>query len=253
MKHVDLFSGIGGFALAAKMVGGIETTHFCEIDPWCRSVLNKNFPTIPIQNDIREFNLPEDTQVDLITGGYPCQPFSVAGNQKAEEDPRHLWPPMLRVIAQRRPTWVVCENVLGHITLGLDKVLHDLEGEGYSARPFVLPALSAGLNHNRGRVYVVAHSPSNGLNEVSPLGCNGQTHERTPKRSEQNRHNEGCCGVRSSMDWRSYSSGRGGVESTAIRVDDGLPHRMDRNRGLGNAIAPSVAAELLYHIKTNTP
>ena len=110
LKHLDLFSGIGGFALAAQWAG-IETVAFCEIDDFACKVLNKNFPCIPVHRDIRELDGSLYAGIDLITGGYPCQPFSTAGKRKGADDPRHLWPEMFRVIKQSRPSWIVCENV----------------------------------------------------------------------------------------------------------------------------------------------
>jgi DNA (cytosine-5)-methyltransferase 1 len=139
MKHLDLFSGIGGFALAARWAG-IETIAFCEIKEFPRKVLEKNFPGIPIHNDMRELDGKQYEGIDLITGGYPCQPFSTAGKRKGSDDQRHLWSEMFRVIKQAKPTWVVCENVAGHISMGLDEVLVDMENEGYTGQAFVIPA-----------------------------------------------------------------------------------------------------------------
>ena len=133
MQHLDLFSGIGGFALAARWAG-IETVGFCEIEDFPRKVLAKNFPGIKIHEDIKDLNGEEYEGIDIITGGYPCQPFSVAGKRRGTEDNRHLWPEMLRVVQQARPDWVVCENVAGHITMGLDEVLADLGNEGYTSQ-----------------------------------------------------------------------------------------------------------------------
>lgn len=114
-RHLDLFSGIGGFALACRMVGGIETVGFCEIDPWARHVLSKNFPGIPIHEDVKTLNPNEYAPIELITGGYPCQPFSYAGKRKGQNDDRHLWPTMLRLVEAARPRWMLAENVAGHL------------------------------------------------------------------------------------------------------------------------------------------
>lgn len=247
MKHLDLFSGIGGFALAASWCN-IETVGFCEIDAKCIQVLNKNFPHIKVHNDIKQLNGGEYAGVDIITGGYPCQPFSVAGNQRAEEDSRHLWPEMLRIITQARPTWVICENVYGHLSLGLDGVLHNLESIGYSCKPFVLPALSVGANHNRERIFIVAYSSSNGFNESKTSTSNEKTNGNNSQREKEDIHNERRRSVRIGVDWRGYKIGSWGVEPPALRVDDGLPNRMDRNRMLGNSIHPHVAYQLLQAI-----
>ena len=163
LKILDLFSGIGGFSLGLERTGGFETAAFCEIEKYPQEVLKKNFPGVPIYDDIKTLTaerLVRDgiDRIDVITGGYPCQPFSVAGKQRGEKDDRHLWPSMLEIIAQVRPTWVICENVTGHIALGLDQVLLDLENEGYSSRTFIIPACSVNAPHRRDRLWIVAHS-----------------------------------------------------------------------------------------------
>ena len=142
MNHLDLCSGIGGWALAFRELG-IKTIAFCEIEKYPQNVLKKHWPGVPIYEDIREM----DTRglfPDIITGGYPCQPFSNAGKQRGEKDPRHLWPEMLRIIKETKPRWILCENVYGHIRLGLDTVLDDLESEGYTTWSFIIPACSVG-------------------------------------------------------------------------------------------------------------
>ena len=125
--HIDLFSGIGGFALACRWAG-IETIAFCEIEKYAQRVLRKNFPGIRIFEDVRQFPATEFREPFLLTGGYPCQPFSLAGKRRGTEDDRHLWPSMFKIIRTSRPTWILAENVAGHVTLGLDEVLADLEG-----------------------------------------------------------------------------------------------------------------------------
>jgi len=163
LKHLDLFSGIGGFSLGLETAGLVETVAFCDFDDYCQQVLKKNFPGVPVYSDVKELNherLEADgiDTIDIITGGYPCQPFSVAGRKKGEQDPRHVWPEMFRLIQELRPTWVIGENVGGHIKLGLDTVLENLESEGYSARTFSISATSIGANHKRERVWIMAHS-----------------------------------------------------------------------------------------------
>jgi len=160
LKILDLFSGIGGFSLGLEATGHFETAAFCEIEPYCKQVLKKHWPTVPIFDDIRQLKGTDIGTIDIITGGYPCQPFSVAGKQKAEQDPRHLWPEYFRLIQELRPTWVIGENVSGHIKLGLDSVLEDLASEGYSTRTFSISASSIGANHKRERVWTVAYSGS---------------------------------------------------------------------------------------------
>ena len=179
LKHIDLFSGIGGFSLAFDSTQKIETVAFCEIEEYPQRVLKKNFPGVPIYNDITELVKNESTrpiwgqgkwqdlECDILTGGYPCQPFSSAGKRKGEEDDRHLWPFMLEIIKQKRPKFIVAENVAGHITLGLDNVLFDLESEGYSARAVVLPASSVNAHHRRDRVWVIAKDTQEDSNSNS--------------------------------------------------------------------------------------
>ncbi|MDQ0268689.1 hypothetical protein J2S17_000558 [Cytobacillus purgationiresistens] len=138
MKSIELFAGIGGIALAAEWAG-IETVAFCEREPFCQRVLNKHWPSVPIFDDVCTLNKQTLEErgidvgaIDIISGGYPCQPFSSPGNRKGEEDDRHLWPEVKRLLQEIRPNWFVGENVAGHITLGLDTVLYDLESIGYT-------------------------------------------------------------------------------------------------------------------------
>ena len=191
LKHIDLFSGIGGFSLAFDSTQKIETVAFCEIEEYPQKVLKKNFPGVPIYNDITELVKNESTrpiwgqgkwqdlECDILTGGYPCQPFSQAGKRKGEEDDRHLWPFMLEIIKQKRPKFIVAENVAGHITLGLDNVLFDLEGEGYSARAVVLPASSVNAHHRRDRVWIIAQDE---LEYTDSLRC--EQHNEAEKETQ---------------------------------------------------------------------
>jgi len=136
MKVLDLFSGIGGFSLGLERAG-METVAFCEIEEYPRRVLAKHWPDVPIYNDVRTLTkerLDSDGigPIDLICGGYPCQPFSTAGKRRGAEDDRHLWPEVNRLISEYRPSWFIGENVAGHISMGLDQVLSDLEGQDYA-------------------------------------------------------------------------------------------------------------------------
>ena len=167
LRHLDLFSGIGGFSLGLESTSGFETVAFCEIEKFPRKVLKKYWPHVKQYKDIKELtNEQLETDgiipIDIITGGYPCQPFSVAGSQRGEKDKRHLWPEMFRLVKECRPTWVIGENVSGHIKLGLDTVLENLESEGYSTRTFSISASSVGANHKRERVWIVGHSQHDG-------------------------------------------------------------------------------------------
>ena len=166
LRMLDLFSGIGGFSYAGeKLVGGYETVAFCEYDKHAQKVLRKHWPDTEIIDDVR--GLANDADrfrglVDIVVGGYPCQPFSLAGVRRGDKDDRHLWPEMLRIIQAVRPTWVIGENVAGHISMGLDEVLSDLEAEGYQARCFVIPAVAADAHHRRDRCWIIAHTDSEG-------------------------------------------------------------------------------------------
>ena len=192
LSHLDLFSGIGGFSLGLESAGLVETVAFCDFDDYCQKVLKKNFPGVPIYNDVKELNydkLKTDgiNKIDIITGGYPCQPFSVAGHQKGEQDPRHVWPEMFRLIQELRPSWVIGENVAGHIKLGLDTVLENLESEGYSARTFSISASSIGANHKRERIWIVANS-----DEMQRQFLRGQESEQTQTTFERSSERSGA-------------------------------------------------------------
>ena len=157
MKHGSLFSGIGGFDLAAQWAGW-DNIFQVEIDPFCRKVLKKNFPNVAKYEDIKEFDGKKYANtIDIISGGFPCQPFSVAGKQRGKKDDRYLWPEMLRVISEIRPTWIICENVAGIINMGLDQVLSDLENTGYTCQSFIIPACAKNAPHRRDRVWIVAN------------------------------------------------------------------------------------------------
>lgn len=158
MKHGSLFSGIGGFDLAAARMGW-ENIFQVEIDPFCRRVLQKNFPDAQRFTDIKHFDGTDFAgEMDIISGGFPCQPFSVAGQRRGKTDDRALWGEMLRVVRTIRPTWVVGENVAGIISMELDTVLADLEGIGYTCQAFVVPACAVNALHRRDRVWIVAHA-----------------------------------------------------------------------------------------------
>ncbi len=184
LKVLDLFSGIGGFSLGLERTGGVETVAFCEIDKFCQKVLKKHWPEVPIFEDVR--TLDYVGTVDVITGGYPCQPFSVAGERKGSEDDRHLWPSMFDLIKKYRPTWVLGENVAGHISMGLDDVLSDLGSEGYQARTFVIPACALDAPHRRERLWIVAHADSQGKPDGTKheLGLVANANDRHKRQKE---------------------------------------------------------------------
>lgn len=164
VTHLDLFSGIGGFALAASWVWGSahRLAAFCEIDPDPQENLRKNWIGVPIHNDIHSLDGRHYAGIDLLTAGIPCQPYSVAGHRRGDADDRALWPETRRVIREARPRWVLIENVAGFTTLALDGVLSDLEAEDYSAGALVLPALALNAPHRRDRVWIMAYDESRG-------------------------------------------------------------------------------------------
>ena len=222
MTHLDLFSGIGGFALAARWAG-IETKAFCEIEQFPRKVLQKNFPGVPIHHDIKTLKGNEYEKIDLITGGIPCQPFSKSGKQGGIYDERYLWGEMFRIITCSRPAKVLVENVPPILGKASDQIQTDLESQGYAVQTFLLPASACGANHERNRWFAVAL-------HTDTLRCCGEQGS-LKKVSEQDTNPLG-------IHWRQ-------TPSRVFRVFDGIPSAVDRNRGLANAIVPQVAAEIL--------
>lgn len=158
IRILDLCSGIGGFSLGLEATGGFETVAFCEVDEFCCKVLNKHWPGVPIYKDLKELG-NDPTRIvqefDLICGGIPCQPFSVAGKQKGKEDDRHLWPYMHEIIKHKKPSWVIVENVGGFVNVALDDVCLDLEAQGYATQSFIIPACSVEAPHRRDRIWIL--------------------------------------------------------------------------------------------------
>jgi DNA (cytosine-5)-methyltransferase 1 len=176
LKLLDLFSGIGGFSLGLESTGFFETIGFVEKDKFCQKVLKKHWSNINIEEDIRNVK-GEKYAADIITGGFPCQPFSVAGKRKSTADDRYLWDEMLRVIRETKPRWVIGENVEGIVNINegmvLRQVLNDLENEGFKSQCIIIPASGIGAWHQRKRIWIVAHSNSN--RHVSEIrGVNGE-------------------------------------------------------------------------------
>ena len=171
LQLLDLFSGIGGFSLGLESTGFFKTIAFVEKDKFCRQVLQKNFNNIPIEEDIRNVR-GERYKADIITGGFPCQPFSVAGKRKGTDDDRYLWDETIRVVAECKPRWFIGENVEGIININNGMVLRqvqtDLEEQGFQVQCLVIPASSIGAWHQRKRVWILAHSNSNrNRNEIT--------------------------------------------------------------------------------------
>jgi len=224
LRVLDLFSGIGGFSLGLERAG-METVAFCEIDEFCQKVLKKNWPDVPIFNDVR--SLDYDGSIDVICGGYPCQPFSLAGNRKGAEDDRHLWSAMFGLIQKHRPRWVIGENVAGHISMGIDSVLTDLESEFYTTRAFIIPACAVNAPHRRDRVWIVANAKSK-----QGTSTNNKREQGTACQSEQSESRGRNSRILRGCDWE--------FEPAVGRVVNGVPDGMDRLKSLGNAVVPQI-------------
>jgi DNA (cytosine-5)-methyltransferase 1 len=257
MKLLDLFSGIGGFSLAASWAG-IETVQFVEFDGYCQKVLNKNFPGVPIHGDIKTFKVVRGS-ADIISGGFPCQPFSVAGKQRGTEDDRALWPEMFRIIKEVRPTWVLGENVTGIVNMELDNVLANLESEGYETQTFIIPACAVNAKHRRNRVWIVGNSNSVRMEgtrtkqQTTRISGRGENVADTNTKRVQRRTITGS--VKESrknsnqfFERRSKTNSVWPAEPNVGRVAHGVPGRVDRLKGLGNAIVPQVAYEIFRSI-----
>ena len=277
LKVLDLFSGIGGFSLGLERAAGFETVAFCEIEPFPQKVLKKHWPDVPIYEDVRELSrdrLEADGlgRIDVITGGYPCQPFSYAGKRDGAEDDRHIWPEVKRIVASIRPRWCVFENVSGHITMGLDEVLSDLEGEEYTCWPVVILACAVDAPHRRDRVWVIAHD-DNARDRASGSRINKNRSAQIKGRKNQpqfefSRHGEDVADTISGEDNTKRVTGRQSrqpvgrdreaaqqkngspspngpeghwpTEPPVGRVAHGIPRRVDRLKGLGNAVIPQI-------------
>ena len=222
----SLFAGIGGFDLGFERAG-MSCEWQVEIDEFCQKVLTKHWPDVPKFGDIRDVGKHNLRTVDVICGGFPCQPFSVAGKQEGDRDDRHLWPEMLRVISELKPAWVVGENVPGIIPIFLDEAISNLETEGYTCEAVVLPACAFDAPHRRDRIFVMAYSASNGRNQVeSPIKRGAGSQETVGETT-----NRGIS-----------ARGEGWIPEPSVgRVANGVPNRVDRLRGLGNAVVPQVA------------
>lgn len=271
MRMLDLFSGIGGFTLAASWVwqDDLEIVSFCEIDSYCQKVLKKHWPDVPIVSDIKTMNGQDFGAIDILTGGFPCQPFSVAGQQRGKDDDRYLWPEMFRIIKESRPRWIIGENVTGIINLALDEVLSSLESEGYETQAFIIPACGKDAPHRRDRVWIVGYTVSTAGRQKSKreldLEQNAFYRQEWEKDSDwiETSNNDDANTSRQRLEgqdatrrtctdgWNMqlFRRDRWSVEPVLFRMDDGIPYRMDRHHAIGNAIVPQVAAEIMNCIK----
>ena len=224
LTYGSLFSGIGGLDLGLERAG-MRVIWQSEIDPYCSRVLAKHWPDVPNLGDITTIDWSTVERPDLICGGYPCQPFSLAGERRGADDPRHLWPHMLDAIRRLRPRWALLENVTGHLGLGFDRVLADLAALGFDAEWSTVSACSVGASHMRRRLFCVAYPAGEGP-PIGPAGQEGIA--EAARRVEPER------------------LGRGGrwplsaAEPAVGREAHGLPGRVDRIRALGNVVVPQV-------------
>ena len=282
LKHVDLCSGIGGFALGFDWAKLSKPVLFCDIEPWSRQILKKHWPDVPIATDVKELaNDPNGLipDCDILTAGYPCQPFSQAGKRRGSEDDRHIWPHIFSIVKAKRPSWCVFENVYGHVTLGLNEVLSDLERESYATRPFVVPACATDAPHRRDRLWIICRNVGNTENErykqwsdAEREGAKDKQEQRLGVRGKPSGSGQDVADTDSERlqgQWREHefvserkaehSVGSSGEEVRAReywkpeppvgRVAHGIPNRVDRLKGLGNAIVPQIAMRIGLTIK----
>jgi len=188
LKVLDLFSGIGGFSLGLESTGHFKTIAFVEKDKFCQKVLQKNFKNIPIEGDIRNVK-GEKYKADVVTGGFPCQPFSVAGKRKGTDDDRYLWDETIRVVRECKPKYFIGENVEGLINIQQGMVLRqvqtDLEKEGFEVQCLIIPASGIGAWHQRKRVWIVGYSEHNGHTSTKIKGSSNKTNDDCKKRKHQ--------------------------------------------------------------------
>lgn len=240
MTHASLFSGIGGFDLAAQWMGW-ENVFQVEIDDFCQKVLAKNFPNVTRYGDIKQFDGTKYRgAIDILSGGFPCQPFSTAGSRKGTQDDRYLWPEMLRVIAEIHPSYIVGENVGGLVNwsngLVFDEVQTSLEAQVYEVQSFILPACAVQAPHRRDRVWIIAHSLQ-GIPQTEPCESNQEN------RLHRERTSDFTC-RHLSVKWDDLKR-----DSGVSRNGNGVSNWVDRISGLGNAIVPQVAFEIFKAIE----
>lgn len=223
MRVLDLFSGIGGFSLGLERAG-MTTVAFCEIDPFCREVLRKHWPNAPIFDDVRTLTNEQTGSVDLVCGGFPCQPFSIAGHRKGHEDTRNMVQPMLEIVRASEPAWFVGENVEGFVDLGLDALCTALGSLGYATRVISLPACAVGLPSMERHLWIVATTSSERLERFWEIAV--QAIEDGTKEFQGS-------DPRGSDRWDL-------PEARLCGVGERISRRVDRLRALGNAVDPHI-------------
>lgn len=254
----SLFSGIGGIDLGLERAG-MNVIWQSEIDPFACKVLKKHWPEVPNHGDIKEIKWHEIERPDVICGGYPCQPFSTAGKRRGNQDPRHLWPWVRHAISQLRPGYAIMENVRGHLSMGGTDVLSDLAGIGYDAEWRVISAASVGANHKRDRVIIVAYPNDAGIraprreldkqtsensaqwrDSRHELGrCSSEMADTNCGRSKKRVFNDEYIQELAHVGWSIAANWQ--TEPDVGRVAHGISDRVDRLKGLGNAVVPQVA------------
>ncbi len=261
MRVLDLFSGIGGFSLAARWAG-METVAFVEIDPYCQAVLGKNFPGVPVYGDIKSIDARQFRgAVDVVCGTVPRPPASCAGKRRGRQDDRWLWGEAFRVVSEVRPKWCLFENVTGLLVfesgLAFERLLLDLESNGYSVQAFIVPDCSVNAPHRRDRVWIVGcREDVADADEQAESGM--RVHAvQGPGLQKSTRGNFG-------RGWRSTEPGLGlrldglpeGVAGWGDGWEDGIPsvaqnvpERVNKLKALGNAIVPQVAYQIFIAIR----
>lgn len=254
MKVGSLFAGIGGFDLGLERAG-MHVRWQVENNTWCQKVLTKHWPEVSRYEDIKTVDWQTIEPVDLVCGGFPCQPFSVAGKRGGQADDRYLWPEVVRCLSALRPTWFLGENVPGIVKLALDQVYTDLEDLGYAVQAFNIPACAVDAPHQRKRIWIVGYAKSHAERRIREASrqqqiqargsgprpedvadAKGQQTRGIFKRQFQADASASGNGAREALPWP--------TEPSVGRVAYGVPRRVDRLRGLGNAVVPQVAEVL---------
>jgi DNA (cytosine-5)-methyltransferase 1 len=236
LRHLDLFSGIGGFSLGLERTGGFQTVAFCDSDKKTHLVLKKHWPNVPIFDDVSTLKGKDLGTVEIITGGFPCQDLSVAGKGAGLAGARSgLWWQFHRLIEETQPKYVIAENVAVLRSRGLDQVLRSLHQIGYDAEWHCIPASAVGAPHQRDRIWIVAYSGGEGLEGFGIRTIGTEQKESLPTRS-------GCIvrAINKSDFWE--------VEPQLGRVANGIPNRVDRLKQLGNSLVPQIPELIGYAI-----